>query len=254
MGLPPDQIEAALGQLNAMAATQGIDYSAWEAGDGWIADFVVTASHRDSGSNEMSTWTTTYSARFTASVPFTYGTPGVGGPTGPAWQLMPGMGSARAQQERIHFEGTSDYRIEQVSPPACGIGEDGRRSVTVAHATGSANTNDQAAMMLAQARWEASGDLTTHRFQAGAAADETNETSETTVTITSRCPNSDAQNTTDQSSRTPSMAILVNLTDLPLPASPGVMRGTATQTMPFDVGGQRIELPANVEWTLRPIQ
>jgi hypothetical protein len=49
------------------------------------------------------------------------------------------------------------------------------------------------------------------------------------------------------------MEILVNLTDLPLPVSPGVMSGTATQTMRFDVGGGMIDLPANVEWTLRPI-
>lgn len=128
------------------------------------------------------------------------------------------------------------------------------RIVTVARGTGSANTNDQAAMLLAQARWEISGDLSTHSIAAGTAATEATETSETTVTITGRCPNSEAQNSTEQDTREPSMGIGVGLTGLPLPATPGVMRGTATQTMRFDVAGQMIEMPANVEWTLRPIQ
>jgi hypothetical protein len=87
-------------------------------------------------------------------------------------------------------------------------------------------------MMLAQALWQISGDLSTHSLQAGAVADETSETSESTTTITERCPGSEAQNSTQQETRTPTMGILVNLTDLPLPAS---------------------ELPATVEWTLRPI-
>ena len=252
MGLPPDQIAMALGQL---AAAGTVTNSApWEAGDGWIADFVVTASHSDSGSREATSWTTTYSARYTASVPFTYGTPAVGAAMGPQWQLIPGLGSPLGQAQRITFSGTSDYRYESTTAQACGnFGWDGSRTVTVARATGSADTDDQATMMLAQALWKISGDLSTHSIQAGAVADETSETSESTTTITERCPGSEAQNSTQQDTRTPSMAILVNLTDLPLPASPGVMRGTATQTMRFDVGGGMIELPANVEWTLRPI-
>ena len=252
MGLPPDQIAMALGQL-AAAGTE-TNSAPWESGDGWIVDLVVTASHRDSGSREETSWTTTYSARFTASVPFTYGTPAVGAAMGPSWQLIPGLGSSLGEAQRITFSGTSDYRYESTTPQACGsFGWDGSRTVTVAHATGSSDTNDQAAMMLAQALWKISGDLSTHSIQAGARADETSETSESTTTITERCPGSDAQNSTEQGTRTPSMAIMVNLTDLPLPASPGVMRGTATQTMNFDVGGGMIELPANVEWTLRPI-
>jgi hypothetical protein len=252
MGLPPDQIAMALGQL-AAAGTE-TDSAPWEAGDGWIVDFVVTASHRDSGSREATSWTTTYSARYTASVPFTVGTPAVGAARGPAWQLVPGLGSPLAQAQRIEFSGTADYRNESTTEAACGnFGWDGSRTVTVARATGSADTNDQGTMLMAQALWQISGDLSTYSLQAGAGADEASETSESTTTITQRCPGSEAQNSTEQSTRTPTMGILVNLTDLPLPASPSEMRGTATQTMSFDVGGGMVEIPATVEWTLRPI-
>jgi hypothetical protein len=187
-------------------------------------------------------------------VPFTYGTPAVGAAVGPQWQLIPGLGSPLGQAQRITFSGTSDYRYESVTAPVCdNFGWDGSRTVTVAHATGSTDTNDQATMMLAQALWTISGDLRTHSLQAGAVADETSETSESTTTITDRCPGSEAQNSTQQETRSPSMGMMVNLTDLPLAASPGEMRGTATQTIAFDVAGARVELPATVEWTLRPI-
>jgi hypothetical protein len=252
MGLPPDQIAMAIAQLGAAGTVT--NSAPWEAGDGWIADFVVTASHRDSGSREATSWTTTYSARYTASVPFTYGTPAVGAAQGPSWQLIPGIASPLAEAQRITFSGTSEYRYEATTTRECGIaGWDGSRTVTVARATGSADTNDQATMMLAQALWQLSGDLSTHSIQAGARADEASETSESTTTIIDRCPGSEAQNSNEQATRTPSMGIVVNLADLPLPASPGVMRGTATQTMRFDVAGGMIDLPATVEWTLRPI-
>jgi hypothetical protein len=259
MGLPPDQIAMALAQLGAAAATQGIDYSAWESGDGWIAEFVVTASHDESGTNEIfgasvsAPWSSTYSARFTASVPFTYGTPAAAG-MGPAWQLVPGLGSPRGDTEPIRFSGTSEYRNEQTIPQECSQDMDGQRIVTVARATGSTSTTDAAMLLMAQARWEISGDLTTHRLQAGAAAAETSETVETTNTITGRCPNSDGENSREESTRQPQMGILVNLTELPLPATPQTMRGTATAPMTFDVNGIPVEIEANVEWTLRPIQ
>jgi hypothetical protein len=259
MGLPPDQIAMALGQLNAAVATQGIDYSAWEAGDGWVVELVVTASHSESGTSRILEltdpvpWSSTYSARFTASVPFTYGTPGAAG-MGPAWQLLPGAGSPRGEREPIRFSGTSEYRREQTVAQNCGLSVEGRRLVTVARGTGSTNTTDAGTLLMAQARWELSGDLATHRFQAGAAATEANETAETTNTITARCPNFDSESTREQSTRTMQMGILVNLGDLPLPASPQTMRGTATAPMMFDVNGIPVEIEANVEWTLRPIQ
>jgi hypothetical protein len=49
------------------------------------------------------------------------------------------------------------------------------------------------------------------------------------------------------------MAISMNVSGLPLPSNPGVMNGTATVPMQFDLGGRRVEIEADVEWTLRPI-
>jgi hypothetical protein len=252
MGLPPDQIAMALAQLNAAAATQGIDYSAWESGDGWIADLVVTASYDDTQQFDRATSTRRYTARFTGSVPITYGTPGAAG-MGPAWQLVPGIGSPLGEAQAIVFSGTSEYRVETTWAAACPV-EEGRRVVSISRATGSTDTADPTAKQLGgQARWEIAGDLSTHTLMAGVAATETTETTESTTTITSRCPMSESQNGTEQETRQPQMAIQVNLPGLPLPASPGVMRGTATATMGFDLGGTLTQIPANVEWTLRPI-
>jgi hypothetical protein len=253
MGLPPDQIAAAIAGLNASAATQGIDYSAWEAGDGWIADLVVTASSTGTETTPSVTSTSRFTARFTGSVPLTYGTPGVAG-QGPGWALIPGV-SSLTDAQRIVFSGTSEYRVEMVWPMDCtsdAFRTDGGRSVQISRATGSTDTAD-AAVTYATAQWQISGDLSTHTLMVGVGATQPTETTEVTTTITGRCPMSDAQNTTEQSTRQPQMGIQLNLEALPLSASPGVMQGTATTTMQFDLGGTITEVPANVEWTLRPI-
>ena len=51
-----------------------------------------------------------------------------------------------------------------------------------------------------------------------------------------------------------SKTISVDLTGLPLASSLSTMRGSATAPMRFDIGLFDGELPANVEWTLRPIE
>jgi hypothetical protein len=252
MGLPPDQIAMAIAQLNAAAAVQGTDYSAWEAGDGWIVDMVVTASNTGSSSTESSTTSSTYTASFTGSVPITYGTPGTSG-IGPAWQLVPGLGSPRGEAQPITFSGTSEYRVETVIRQQCPV-EDGMRRVSVFRATGATNSADATAKQMGGgARWEIAADLSTHTLSAGVGATDPTETIETTTTITSRCPGSDAQTSTEQRTRRPQMVIQMNLSDLPLPASPGVMTGSATVPMQFDLDGRLTEIPASVEWTLRPI-
>jgi hypothetical protein len=246
----------AIAQLNASAATLGTDYSAWEAGDGWIADVVVTASYTDTEPYAGGTQTSTLTARFTGSVPMTYGTPGVAG-QGPGWALIPGV-SSLAGGQRIVFSGTSEYRVESVWPADCGSDAfltDGGRSVSVSRATGSTDTADET-FTYATAQWQLSGDLSTHTLMVGVGATEPTETTEITTTITSRCPMSDAQNTTEQSTRQPQMTLGFNLAGLPLSASPGVMQGTATAEMAFDLLGEGpgTQIPVNVEWTLRPIQ
>jgi hypothetical protein len=145
--------------------------------------------------------TDTFSARFTGSVPFTYGTPAVGAAVGPAWQLIPTLGSPLAEAQRITFSGTSEHRRDYVRPANCSDFEHGWRRVTISRATGSTDTNDQGAMLMAQGRWEISGDLRTHAISGGVAALEATETVETTTTVTTRCPGSEAVNSTDRSTR-----------------------------------------------------
>jgi len=252
MGLPPDQIEMALGQLGAVAAQQGMDYSAWEAGDGWILDLVVTGTRTTPLEVEGSTGSETLTVNFTGSVPITYGTPGAGG-QGPAWQLVPGIGSPLGESQRIVFSGTSDYRYELVTPMRC-PDNDGVRVVTVGHATGGTDTADATAkQLLGQARWEIAPDLATHTIMAGVKAAEDTDTRETTITITGRCPMSDSADSTRRTTTSDGMSFLVNLPELPLPATPQVMNGTTNMTVEVNLGGPE-EIPATVRWTLRPIQ
>jgi hypothetical protein len=131
---------------------------------------------------------------------------------------------------------------------------DGRRTVTLHRATGSTDSDVAASAMVAQARLDLAGDLSTHTLMAGVRAADATEAIEATTTITSRCPDSASQNGTDRRARQVQMAIQVNIPALPLPASPGAMNGTATVPMQFDVGGSQIMLDAEVEWTLRPIR
>jgi hypothetical protein len=252
MGLPPDQIAMALSQLSAVAAQQGTDYSAWESGDGWIVDMVVTASHSGTSSSQDAT-SESFTASFSGSVPITYGTPGAGG-MGPAWQLVPGIGSPLGESQRILFAGTSEYRSEYTRAAVCREEADGIRVVAVHRSTGSTDTADGTSkQLLAGARWEVAADLATHTLMAAVTAAEATATVETTTTITSRCPGSEAQGGTERATRQPDMAISMNVSGLPLPSNPGVMNGTATVPMQFDLGGRRVEIEADVEWTLRPI-
>jgi hypothetical protein len=249
MGLPPDQIAMALAQLGAVAATQGIDYSAWESGDGWIVDMVITASGSQSNAQDGRTAVSTYSARYQGSVPLNYGTPGAGG-QGPAWQLVATLGSARAQAQPITFNGTAEYRGEFTSPEMCPV-EAATRTVTVATATAQLNTSDHGSMAFlgGGSRFQISGDLSTYDLMAGVAATGT-ETTTTTVTGSGSCA---GPPTTETVTGERSLGGLFQLTGLPLPAGPGAMSGTNTVPMRFQIGGFDGELDATVQWTLRPM-
>ncbi len=253
MGLPPDQIAAALAQMNAAAIPT--NSAPWEQGDGWVVDLVITASGSDSGEVPVTggSFSETYSARITASVPFTYGTPAVGAAMGPAWQLVPTLGSPRALQEPFVMSATSQYHYEGNNPAECPINDAGR---TVADGTGSAQvrTTDHNTMpiMGIQARWEISGDLSTHHIMVAAGTEGT-ETITTVGTSMGACGGSPSTQTNTQTN-TPQVAVSVDLPNLPLPQSPGTFRGTGTVTMQYYIAGKRLELPSQVEWTLRPIQ
>ncbi|MEQ1854973.1 MAG: DUF4412 domain-containing protein [Longimicrobiales bacterium] len=250
MGLPPDQIAAAIAQLGAVAATQGIDYSAWESGDGWVVDVVITASGSESNAQDGRTGASTYSARYQGSVPITYGTPGAGG-RGPAWQLVATLGSARALAQPMTFTGTAEYRGEFTSPDLCPI-DAATRTVIVSTATAQLSTSDHSspAFLAGGSRFQISGDLGTYDLMAGVGATGT-ETTTTTVTSSGPCAGPPS---TETSTRELTLSGGFQLTDLPLAASPGAMRGTNTVPMRFQIGRFEGELDATVVWTLRPIQ
>ncbi len=253
MGLSPDQIAAALAQMGLSAVAT--NSAPWEAGDGWVVDLVVTASGSENFTIAMprGTGVNRYSARYTASVPFPYGTPAVGAAMGPAWQLVPGAGSPRGLAEPLVFSAESEFRYEGQTVAACPI-DDASVSQTVARGRASLRTTDHSSMaiMTTQARWEISGDLSSHQLMVAVGAEATEEW-ETTTTTQGACSGSPST-TTDRETRTPMFAISLTLPGLPLAGSPGPMRGTVTAPMRFTIGGFAGDLDANVEWTVRPIR
>jgi hypothetical protein len=224
-----------------------------------VVDIVVTASGSRSNyqTNESQTRTETYSARYTGSVPITYGTPAVGAAVGPAWQLVPGLGSQAGLAQPLIASSTHEYHSELVAPPGrCDdvvAGGDGYRVVRDARASGEMRETDHTSMalMITQARFEISGDLRTYTL--GAAAPMSgNEQTTSTQTYMNACPDSPSP-ATETGTRERSLAPQFNVTDQPLPAAPGTIRGTTRMPLRFEIGDFSGELEANVEWTLRPI-
>jgi hypothetical protein len=256
MGLPPDQIDATIAQMGLMGTAT--NSAPWEAIQAWVVDIVVTASgSRTQSLDDGRTFTETYSARYTGSVPITYGTPAVGAAQGPAWQLLPGQEPAAGLAQPLVGSSTHQYHGEMVQPPGqcdSAFGGDGSTSVTDVRGTGQLRETDYSSMtmMTTQARFEISGDLSTYNLFAGAPVTGT-EQSTTTLTYMNRCPGSPPPST-ETSTRERPMAPTFNVTGQPLPAAAGTITGSATIPMQFEIGNFSGELEANVEWTLRPIQ
>jgi hypothetical protein len=254
MGLPPDQIAMAIAQLGAVGTVT--DSAPWEAIEAWVLDFVVTVEGSRNETRERVTRSETYSAQYTASVPIPYGTPAVGAAVGPAWQFVPGLGSAAALALPVTASATQQYHGEIVAQPAaCNDvdGGDGSTSVTDYRGGGEMSVTDQSptALTLAQARFEISGDLSTYTLGAGVALEGT-EQGTTTVTYMNRCPGSPAPST-ETTTRTPRIGPSFNITGQPLPGAPGTIRGSARTPIQVQIGDFSGEVEAEVEWTLRPI-
>jgi hypothetical protein len=149
--------------------------------------------------------------------------------------------------------GTHEYHREVVAQPGrCddGFGGDGYRIVEDARASGELRETDHnsTTMMVTQARFEISGDLSTYSLFAGAPVRGTESTT-TTRTYVNACPGSPPP-TTETSTRERSLAPQFNVTGQPLPAAPGTISGTARLPMQFAIGGFSGELEANV---VRPV-
>src|SRR5439155_14328076 len=95
-GLSPE-IAAAMaaamrGETRGPTGRAGVTGSAWESGKGWILKLTVTGTASTSGSAEDGSrrQSSTYSAKYVASIPLNYGTPAVGVPGGPGpmWTLL----------------------------------------------------------------------------------------------------------------------------------------------------------------------
>jgi hypothetical protein len=111
--------------------------------------------------------------------------------------------------------------------------------------------HSSATMMSGGARFQISGDLRTYDISAGAPVAGTEQRTSTT-TYMNACPDSPPPETTTGTSAR-AMSPVFSVTGQPLPAAPGVIRGTARVPLRFEIGDFSGEWEAGVEWTLRPI-
>jgi hypothetical protein len=267
-GIPPEVLAMMDSATIAMMMSGSFDPAAamppgsapggtpWEQGDGWIVEVTAAASGTENGANGPlgGTWTSTFSAELEASVPLTYGTPGAGaiGAVGPAWQLLATMGSPRALATPLSFSATTQFRSEASWPAACPTESAGRRVITSRGTAQSSSTNHGAPpIALTQARWQLSPDLRTHQILLATGGPVT-ETTQTQTTLID-CGTGRENQTSEQSTKEVGTSITFTLSDLPLPATPQRMSGTATVPMRLQIGGFQGTLDTRVQWTLRPM-
>jgi hypothetical protein len=265
-GIPPEVLAMMDSATIAMMMSGSFDPAAvtppgsapggtpWEQGDGWIVEFTLTvsggSSETDAGVMKVSSQGT-FSGEFKGSVPMTYGTPGTAtlvNAVGPAWQLVPSLGSPRGLATPVTFTATTQSRIESSWAAQCPIAEGGR-AVTVTR--GSAQmTLDQATAQ--GSRWQLSADLKTHQLAVGTGG-PVSETSETQST-TNPCDGGPPVTTNERQTAEVATSAALSLSDLPLPAAPGPMSGSGRVPIRLKIGWFEGETQADVQWTLRPIR
>jgi hypothetical protein len=226
----------------------------WEEGDGWIAEFTLTVSGDGSGTTTGAiegTWQGTYSGEFKASVPITYGTPGTASlvnSVGPAWQLVPSLGSPKGLAVPATFTATTQSRREGSWSASCPV-MDGGRTVVVTRGSAQLSADQSVAQ---GSRWQLSADLKTHQLSVGMGG-PVSESSETQSTTTPCLGGAPVTTNERQTAEVPT-TVSINLSDLPLPAAPGPMSGTGRVPLRVKIGWFEGETQANVQWSLRQIR
>lgn len=232
------------------------DASAWEAVEGWVAELRVTArgsSNETAGPNQIAR---EYSLEYTGQVPFTYGVPAVGSYSGPAWQLLPGLGTPASLAQPMTFSGRSQYR-EVVTVNIQCPAYDGQR--TTIEGTASAQYSDRPHesnmfAMGAQARLELSADLRSYKFQTGLGAPEGTYASQRDFAITQPCPGSEPYSDRSSDTRPMQLVAMIQVEGQPLPPTPAPLTGRRTMPLTLDFGGVTDTVDATVEWTIRPVR
>jgi hypothetical protein len=232
-----------------------VDASAWEAVAGWVAEITVDASGSSTDNSESGQSTREYSLHYSGQVPITYGTPAVMGFMGPAWQLVPGLGTPATLAQPMTFTGRVQFREVLTTRVQCPDYDGTRRTTEGAGAAEYSALPDESNMfaMGLAARLELAADLRTYKFGSGLGAPEGSYTAQTDFTTTQLCPESTAVADRTTNTRQPQFGAMIQVEGLPLPAAPGLLTGRRTLPISLDFGGVTETVDATVEWTIRPI-
>jgi hypothetical protein len=271
-GFPPGFDPAAFGldpasvadQLAAIDAYDTDLAAQWEAGDGWLVQYTITASGESSFSGPEGNGTTestaTYSIEYNGQIPLNYGAGGNPGQSGPRWQLVPGIGSDRGNAAVMTFTAQGSYAAEGVHQEACSGLDSGfpvypyTWTTTTSGAlewNGGPATSDNPNAMGAVAYMQISADLQTYELVVAVGGNVT-ETSET-VTTYGPCPPEAAFSETQNGTAMRQYSGGISLQGLPLPATRSTITETRTVPMQFQVGDFDGELDATIQFTISPI-
>jgi hypothetical protein len=250
--LPPEAQAAMAAAMRGQTPNAAGGGSAWEKGKGWILSVVITGTATSSGRNDISTIRQTYSAKYVASIPLNYGTPGVPGvgAQGPTWSHMAGLpGSPEVLAKPLTVSVEAESRLEQQYPGGCPTDEPHTVVLTMK------NTAQQSASIaqlntgrfMAQSVFKISPDLKTYDLMATFGLESKEEWR--TRTDGKSCQTGQAYTKNETNTRETEYAAAVDLKGLPLPGAVGTVTGT--KKMPMTLGGKQVD--ATIDWTLAPV-
>ena len=240
--------------------------SAWEKGNGFVVSITITATQSAGPTTRTEPGSTTkeqssYSIKWTGSLPLNFGSPaaGVPGTPGPQWTLLAGqkdIGSAAANKVPITLSVTTDAKLDRSWTSDCrasAVGEldpgtyQERMSATMQK---SVSIVEPSTMLIGQGNLKLSGDLKTYDLVAGIGSVEGEEVTKIhTETTGCRDKQLHKEDKTRNNQRA-NYAAGLDLKGEPLPATVSTITGS--KKMPIRIDGR--ELNANVTWTITPIR
>jgi hypothetical protein len=250
--LPPEAQAAMAAAMRGQTPNAAASGSAWEKGKGWVLSLTITGTSSSTLRNEISTTRLTYSAKYVASIPLNYGTPGVPGvgAQGPAWTHMAGLpGSPEALAKPLTVSVEAESRIEQQYGDGCPSEEPHTVVSTMK------NTAQQSASIaqpstpgfMSQSFFKISPDLKTYDLMATFGLESKEETRKRIDGKS--CQTKQPYTKNETSTVETRYDAAVDLKGLPLPAAVGTVTGT--KKMPMTLGGKQVD--ATINWTLTPI-
>lgn len=229
--------------------------SAWEKGNGWVLSLTITGTSTTTNTrNIQGAIRETYSAKYVASIPLNYGTPGAGvvGAPGPMWTHLVGAGgSAAVLAKPLTVSVEAESRAEQTSAGNCAISEDPFTAVTMMKNTAQRSGSMQqpsADGFMVQAVVKLSPDLKTYDLMTSFQL--ASKESEQKKIDGKGCRSGQTYTKNETNERDVDYGVTIEINGVALPSSVSTITGT--KKMPMTLGGHQMD--ATVAWTLTPVR